>query len=162
VELRRRAFAGLREVLARTGARKTLVVHLDDLQWGDVDSALMLAELLLPPRPPRLLLLAGFRSEDRESSPFLSRFLETLQASPAADRRELPLDVLSDEEARDLAGQLLAEANRAVATVVARESGGNPFFIYQLVQAIQARDSSATLDSVIWDRVSGFPDNQRR
>jgi hypothetical protein len=159
-ELRRRAFAGLREVLFRTGARWRLVVYLDDLQWGDLDSAVMMTDLLLPPEPPRLLLLASFRSEDRESSPFLFTFLKTL-AGPGTERHDLALDVLNGEEARDLASRLLREPNPAAAEAIARESRGNPFFIYELVQAFQDGERDVTLDKVIRRRVSALPEDQR-
>ncbi len=164
-ELRRRAFAALRQVLARIGRRWPLVLHLDDLQWGDVDSALMLAEILQPPEPPPLLLLACFRSEDRDTSPFLRTFTqEQAKEDSGLDWRELPLGVLTIEEARDLASRLLAEDGAApsILEAVARESGGNPFFVWQLVQAVRAGDPDLTLNGLIGRRVAALSDGARR
>jgi serine/threonine protein kinase len=162
-EQRRRAFAALREVLGRIGDRWPLIVHLDDLQWGDVDSAMMLTDLLMPPDPPRLLLLACFRSEDRLTSPFLCHFLPPTTAT-AIERREMSVESLSYTEACDLAGHLLTETgapNTNAAEAIARESTGNPFFIYPLVRAHQACEPVA-LDQVIWRWIGSLEEDQRR
>ncbi len=175
-ELRRIAFAALRELLARIGDRGPLVLLIDDLQWGDLDSAVFLSELLLPPDPPALLLMLAYRSEEVELSPCL-KFLRTFSAAQGRelDIRELPLAPLSETDARTLAASILdsgASAGEDAAQAVASEAKGHPYFVQELARHMSetperparlnwTASGVLSLDQVIWSRVSEFPDPAR-
>ena len=166
-ELRRRGFAALRELLARLGDHQTVILFIDDLQWGDVDSGLLLRELLRPPDPPVLLLLGCYRSDEVESSPLLRVIEEGGRAEGV--HHVIDLDVLTFEEARDLALASVGwgdEATRRLAEALARESGGNPLFVDQLVRHHETLPldgiEQIRLESVIEARLEGVPDSSRR
>ncbi|MBM4092992.1 MAG: hypothetical protein FJ276_26820, partial [Planctomycetes bacterium] len=173
-ELQKRAFGSLRELFARLGDRRPLIIEIDDLQWGDADSAALLAELLRPPDPPVFLLLAVQRSEDASSSRFLREFERTVAAAQPTVRHHLiSVGALAIEEAAALAFTLLDEADvaRDVAQKVARESAGNPLFVFELVQNLRAgnvlsgrssRPGDLVLEDVLWQRVARLPDGARR
>jgi tetratricopeptide (TPR) repeat protein len=171
-ELRRRTFAALKELLARLGDRQPLVLFIDDLQWGDLDSAALLADVLQPPDPPVLLLLCAYRSEDVSTSPFLRTFLPSQeQAGGNLARLDLAVGALAAPQAQELARQLLGAGGAAAqADAIAAESEGNPFFVHELVHHLLASGATGhpgearalTLQEVLRERIRRLPAEARR
>ncbi|HVS30084.1 MAG TPA: protein kinase [Thermoanaerobaculia bacterium] len=152
-ELRRRAFAALREMTVRVAERRPVIIFIDDLQWGDTDSADLLQETLREPDSPPLLFIAAYRSDEVATSPFLRAFV-TPKNEELLNMREVLVDQLSSDESRRLAAALLHRETphlTATAATIAAEAGGSPFFIDELVRsnAIDPLDSRETrpLDS---------------
>jgi serine/threonine protein kinase len=165
-ELRRRAFGALRELLSRLGAKVPLVLFIDDLQWGDIDSALLLDSLMRPPGAPRLLLLVAYRTEDLTRSALLKALsLPGSLLGPWSGARELAIEPISEEEAHDLAVSLLddAEVDVEAASTIAVEARGNPYFVHELVRFVRSGAGggdatvSLSLDEVIRARVGRLP-----
>ncbi len=168
-ELRRRAFAALRNLLAKIAQRGPLIVFIDDAQWGDRDSAPLLAQLMRPPNVPPLLLLLSYRSEDAARSPLLSSLLAANSLlAPGTSVREIQVGPLSDDESRALAYNLLASegADTDAAWTIARESRGHPYFIHELSRYVKAQGLTEgielSLDMVIGKRVQGLSGQARQ
>jgi serine/threonine protein kinase len=169
-ELRRRAFAVLRELLTRLGQRRRLVLAIDDLQWGDVDSVPLLTDLLAAPDPPRLCLILAYRREYAATSSNLRALLDALVATEATlERREVAVEPFSGEDARQLALALLGGRTPETlvqAEAIACESGGNPYFVQEIVQYLREGHSVVppgeggapfTLETVLTERVRCLP-----
>ncbi len=167
-ELRRRAFAALRELLTRLSDRNPLVLFIDDMQWGDLDSCALLADLLAPPDPPALLLIVAFRS-DEERNPILQTFLSAMRRTHPGLLRDIEVGELEPADARELATTLVGGKSAATADrieAIARESGGSPFFVDALARyasiAPAAGAGEMTIEHLIRARVAQLPDEARR
>lgn len=180
-ELRRRGFSALRELLSRLSDRKKVVLFIDDLQWGDRDSAALLSEILRPPDSPALLMIGTYRSDEVETSAMLKTLLPSLRATAASSIRELPIGELDPAEAFNLALALSDEEfslSQTHAQVIAQESGGSPLFINELSRyvnsrtrpngdqetgrSIDLRNIEVSLDEVIHARYMQLPEDARR
>ena len=163
----------LKELLRRIAGRGPLVLCLDDLQWGDVDSARLMAELLSPPDMPTFLLVASYRSGEAQGTPFLQELERLLAHSLVLGTpREAVLGPLPAEEATRLAlfrmGASSHEA-RLQAERIIREAEGNPLFIEELARtepdsgpATAEAGEHVTLSDVLARRFRQLPEGARR
>ena len=163
--LRRRAFAALRELLARIADRQPVIVYIDDLHWADADSAVLLEELLRPPASPAVLMVVCFRSEEVEAKPFLRAPLERTGVDTALP---LSLGPMADEEACALIASVVpgeASVTQDERLQITREAGGNPFFLEQLARHLAIapgeRGRARTLTDVLDARVRELPPGAR-
>lgn len=107
-DVRRRAEDALSDLMRRLAARLRLVIWVDDLQWGDLDSASVLKSWLTRLRDEGVLLLFSYRSDEVETSPCLKLLLEPLPGNAS----DVFIDVapLSDTDVRELCRQRLSSA----------------------------------------------------
>lgn len=158
--LRKRAVAALRALLEGLSKRHTLVLAVDDLQWGDPDSLVLLEELFKGSLPP-LLFVATFRSEDEPTSPFL-RALARLR-SRLKERGlgvfELEVDKLSEADSRELIEVLLVEEELAPQRVddLLRDASGSPLYLWELARWA-AGEHPATLQAFAGRPEEGSPE----
>ncbi len=166
-ELRRRAYRALRDILARITDARPVVLFIDDVHWGDADSAQLLRNLLAPPDVPPLLIIAGYRGETAESN----ELLRTLKTPAAVDASwqtvDLPIGALSDAETRELASSLLSGSNEPPeqSLRIAGESGGSPLFISELVRFAVTHPEqrqAVTLQALVAHRVELLPAGTQR
>ena len=168
--VRHQAFAALRELVGTLARRRPLVLYIDDVQWGDVDSVALLQEVMRPPHAPPVLLLLTYREEEAATSPFLREMSERWPA--IAEVRDLTVGPLKFEDARRLALAQIGtsdEMAQRTARAVAREAKGSPFLIEQLVRSnrMQAATTGATLSlltlaAMVGDRLERLPQEARR
>jgi eukaryotic-like serine/threonine-protein kinase len=159
-EQRRRGLAALRELLATLGARQPVLIVVDDFQWSDVESAILLDDILGPPDPPRGLLVLCYRSDAAKPSDAIDN---VLRSSLGKAGLELALDALASADAHDLARAWLDDQHAAV---VVREAQGIPFFVQELVRHMRtvgaAPVEKISLDEVLQARIARLPDEARR
>jgi len=134
-ELRTRGFAGLKELLARVADREPLVVWVDDLQWGDLDSAELLLRMLSPPDPPALLFVGCYREAPADPGPMLTRLGQAGPYAGGAAPRCVRLGALEFDSAMALAVDLLGDCGEGgweLAQRIVRETGSNPLLVTEL------------------------------
>ena len=169
-QLRQQAAAALRELLRRLARRHALVLVIDDLHWGDLDSFQVLDEVLKPPDSPPVLLLGAYRHEDEAASPLLRALAGHREALRwrGIGVRDLDVGELSASEAQNLIDCFEdqgLEIEPARAASILREAHGNPLFLSELARFSTTAEPSLSdvdLRELILTRVDTLPEPARR
>lgn len=154
-ELRRRGFAALRELLVALAGQAPLCLVIDDFQWADADSLVLLNELLYPPDAPPLCLIAT------------TRVIGEPPELPCSVR-SIDVTGLTVELATELTRGLLTHAGLAEsrAEAIVRESSGHPLFIHELIRYLETAgdegDVAVRLDEALWHRIELLESPARR
>ncbi len=147
---------------------KPLVLFLDDLQWADPGSMRLLYQLLTAPEPPALLVAGAYRDNEVDAVHPLTVILGDLRRA-GARLQEIHLGPLSqaqtDRLVRDALPGASEEVTEPLGAALYEKTGGNPFFLLQLLEALH-RDglvTRATGGGWSWDpeqvRAQGYSDN---
>ncbi len=131
--LRHRAYLALAAVLARLANEQTLIVAIDDLQWGDVDSGRLIAEVFAGAERPNCLLILSYRSEEKESSDCIrDLFKEPTGFLLEVPGTQIQLEPLDDIEARALVAGLLEDEHAQLIEQIVHEAGGSPLLLTEM------------------------------
>jgi len=120
------------DVMRRVNA--PVLIILEDLHWS-YESLGVLQQLIEQPTP-NLLIIGTYRSDERRG---LATMLQPMTV--------IALDRLNDEALTQLVNSMIGEsAKPQVYDLVKRETGGNTFFIVEVVRALA--DSAGELDRI--------------
>ena len=131
-----REFAQLLEALSQ---HKTLVLSLEDLHWADNATLEQLAYLAQRTQTAKLLVIGSYRPVDAyTSNQALVKLLPELSRYPHCN--EHPLDLLNEAAVCDFIHRHYPGLSNEFAKLLQRRSGGNPLFMHNIIDYLQAHD----------------------
>jgi AAA ATPase domain len=154
---RLRLFDVVGAFLTAASSERPILVVLDDLHAGDEPSLLLLRYLGDALAEARILLVASYREADKRV-----RELSDVFAELARVGRRIPLRGLApaDIEAYVATVTESTVSRRAVARLH-EVTGGNPFFLGEVVRLLAAGDTLASLDERTGDPLLRIPEEVR-
>jgi eukaryotic-like serine/threonine-protein kinase len=147
-QARAQAEAGLYDLLQRLGQLRPVVLWIDDLQWGDLDSIGIVSSWLKPPHIPNLMLIFSYRSEEIATNQGLVMLRER-SGEGALNETLIALQPLAHDDVRALCKQRFEQARiseQVQAQVIDRivsEAQGSPFLASQLAALAVAQPLTA-------------------
>jgi DNA-binding SARP family transcriptional activator len=141
-----KAFEGVAQVLTAVAAEQPIVVTIDDLHWCDEDSGNLLRFLIRRLEQAPVLWLATVTPGEMERDAPAARLIRVLRAK--AHAVSISLSCLNEEEVWELIHELghlsSPTTGRRFARRVYGITGGNPFYILELLKTMFAQGLLAT------------------
>ncbi|MEM9459055.1 MAG: protein kinase [Myxococcota bacterium] len=171
--MRPTAQLALQKLVHALAIQRPVVIAIDDLQWGDLDSAPMLRGLIEGRGSPGVLLLATYRDGSELPEGATHPELITALSEPSADGlatrrdiRHLGLAPLTREDATELVLAIAGERcpKPQALDQILDDAGGNPMFVAELAHAAaEGRRAAASegLDALIEHRIETLPVESR-
>jgi predicted ATPase/DNA-binding NarL/FixJ family response regulator len=133
-------FEAVRCAFAHLSAEQPATVVLDDLQWSDETTLELLAALAEPLRQLPVLVVAAYRSDGLPRDHRLRWLRNELRRG--GQLQEVALEPLDRDGVAELLRALLPEQpSPSLARTVHDRTMGSPFFVEELVAALQVRDA---------------------
>jgi DNA-binding SARP family transcriptional activator len=165
---RYRMFQAVADWLRANARRQPVMLIIDDLHWSAQPTLLLLRHLVRTPDLPGLQIVATYRDTKPERGEALDEVLAELSRERHVAR--CSLSGLDEEVVQELIvgstqlpdGDLARDVARAVHT----ETGGNPFFVQELIREFPDADAleqvrgtvPPTVRDLITQRLSRLPD----
>jgi DNA-binding SARP family transcriptional activator len=137
-----RLFEAVAQVLLALSEQRPLAVMIDDLQWCDADSCGLLHFLVRRLAGARVLWCATFTLGEVERDAPAARLSRALRATRGASH--LTLTPLSADDVWQLVRELgrvdAPTGGRRLAARIHEVTGGNPFYVIELLKTLFAQD----------------------
>jgi class 3 adenylate cyclase len=146
-------FSAVVGLLEQASAESPVVLLLDDLQWADRPTLLLLRHVIAESHGARALVLATYRDSDLSRDHPLADVLADLRREDGVDR--LGLRGLSEDAVIALmefaSGHELGATGRALAREIAAETDGNPFFVGEMLRHLTESGALARTVDGRWE-----------
>ncbi|WP_324687768.1 ATP-binding protein [Mycobacterium sp. 94-17] len=144
---RQALFEALTGFLRRLADDRPIALILDDLHWAQLPTLAMLERVLIGCADSRMLVVATFRTTEPDRSDELTTRLAELHRFDGVRRLDLAgLDTEAIAEFVARTQQMAPASARTAAALLRDKTGGNPFFLTELVNDLEIRGGLNTLE----------------
>jgi len=130
-----------RFVWATATAEHPLFLFVDDLQWADPATLVLLREIATAPQGRYLMLVGTYRSDEMDAAHPLHTLLDAAKAA-GVTIDSFTLSPLEETALRDMVADMLNRPAKEVAELsrlVKERTDGSPFFVGQFLHALHAQ-----------------------